>query len=90
LEREFRCFVINGKLKGISQKNLFMVGNVEAEIKERIIDFFEKNIKEKFPESRFVFDVYLNPPPKKRIILVDIGPWREFSSSKLFTFNELE
>lgn len=39
----------------------------------------------------YVFDVYIDQVAQpNRVWLVDINPWREFTNSLLFTFDELE
>lgn len=35
-------------------------------------------------------DIYIDIPPKERIILVDMNPWGEYTQPKLFTWEELE
>ncbi len=35
-------------------------------------------------------DVFIDIKPKERIILVDLNPWGEWTSPKLFTYDELE
>jgi Holliday junction resolvasome RuvABC ATP-dependent DNA helicase subunit len=38
----------------------------------------------------FAIDIFIDIPPKSRIIVIDINPWREFTTSKLFSYEELE
>ncbi|KAF9574529.1 hypothetical protein BGW38_008311, partial [Lunasporangiospora selenospora] len=51
---EFRCFVKDNKLVGISQRDMtyydFLSG-IKDELEDKIIDFYEDKIKDKFPDS---------------------------------------
>lgn len=85
---EFRCFVVNNQLKGISQRYLDLYENYEEDeikhIKTRIIDFINNDIgeglrslvkktKEENKEIYIIFDlVYLQKKDKIKIIDVEI------------------
>ncbi len=34
--------------------------------------------------------MYIDIPPKEKIWLIDINPWKHFTNALLFTFEELE
>lgn len=77
---EFRCFVKSGELKGVSQYfyNLdfdYHINEIKI-IEERIRTFFEK-LKNIFPYSDFVFDVYFEKYGEYigSPILIEINPY---------------
>jgi len=61
--------------------------------KGRILDsiktFFSTHILHKFPETDYVFDVYLRSSDWK-CFLVDFGVWEDFTESLLFDWEELK
>lgn len=87
---EFRCFVKNQQLIAISQRDhlnyYHFLKSMANDLKARIWDFFQKYIKERFPNSSYVFDVYLSPT---RVVLVDFNPWNTITEPLLYTWNEL-
>ncbi|CAK82670.1 unnamed protein product (macronuclear) [Paramecium tetraurelia] len=85
---EFRCFVKNKKLIGISQKNLYLITEDES-VKDKIQNYFNK-IVDLIEIDNYVLDVYIDIPPKENIILVDLNPWQEHTRPKLFTYEELD
>ncbi|CEL01684.1 Putative Cell division cycle protein 123 [Aspergillus calidoustus] len=88
---EFRCFVRNKVLLCICQRdqNHFdFLFPMRDSLRSRIQDFFDDKLKDTFPESSFVFDVYI-PPPHQRIWLIDINPWAERTDSLLFSWLEI-
>ena len=89
--REMRCFVYQNHLKGICQRDptafySFLLEEKE-EIKEKIIEFYEKNIHEKFPDGCFVMDVYVDR--SFRVWLLDINPWADSTKPLMFEWAEL-
>ncbi|KAL4872065.1 hypothetical protein BDV12DRAFT_162967 [Aspergillus spectabilis] len=88
---EFRCFVRNRVLLCICQRDqnhfdfLFSMRN---SLRSRIQSFFDEKLKDTFPDSSFVFDVYI-PPPHQRIWLIDINPWAERTDPLLFSWLEI-
>jgi hypothetical protein len=88
---EFRCFVRNRRLIGISQRDLnyydFLFEMRDA-LRDRIEDFFERELKDTFADENFVFDVYI-PPPHQKVWLVDINPWAKRTDPLLFSWLEL-
>lgn len=91
-EMEFRCFVWDQLLVGISQREVtgFYPALVEKknEIEEVIRTFFMDNVKLNFESERYTFDVYVTSDG--RVKLVDFNPWGAFTLSLLFTWDELE
>lgn len=85
---EFRCFVRNKHLIAISQRemNYFsFLFDLRSSFKRLIQDFLA-NLD--FPDSNFVFDVYI-PPPHEKIWLIDINPWAPRTDPLLFSWLEL-
>lgn len=88
---EFRCFVRKREFLCICQRDLnnytFLPGLV-SKLRERIREFFEKNLRTSFPDENFVFDVYI-PPPHERVWLIDINPWAPRTDPLLFSWLEI-
>ncbi|KAL4884067.1 D123-domain-containing protein [Aspergillus karnatakaensis] len=88
---EFRCFVRNRVLLCICQRdqNHFeFLFNLRDALRSRIQSFFDEKLKDTFPDSSFVFDVYI-PPPHQRVWLIDINPWAERTDPLLFSWLEI-
>lgn len=87
---EFRCFIRNRKLVGISQREhtrFFQFLPSQREKFQQIIEIlFNENIKDKFTLSNFVFDVYIDQ--KDRGWLLDFNPWTSTTDSLLFDWGE--
>ncbi|XP_010182456.1 PREDICTED: cell division cycle protein 123 homolog, partial [Mesitornis unicolor] len=88
---EFRCFVKENKLIGISQRDYTQyyghISTQHEEICRSIQEFFKKHIQYKFLDEDFVFDVYRDS--KGKIWLIDFNPFGEVTDSLLFTWEEL-
>ncbi|XP_073508485.1 translation initiation factor eIF2 assembly protein isoform X2 [Phyllobates terribilis] len=88
---EFRCFVKENKLIGISQRDYTQYYEHVCKQKEDICgsiqDFFKENIQYKFLDEDFVFDIYKDSEGK--IWLIDFNPFGEVTDSLLFTWEEL-
>ncbi|XP_062990326.1 translation initiation factor eIF2 assembly protein [Elgaria multicarinata webbii] len=88
---EFRCFVKENKLIGISQRDYTQyyehISKQKEEICRCIQEFFKKHIQYKFFNEDFVFDVYRDS--MGRVWLIDFNPFGEVTDSLLFTWEEL-
>lgn len=88
---EFRCFVKENKLIGISQRDYTQyyehICKQKGDIRRSIEDFFKENIQYKFLDEDFVFDIYRDSEGK--IWLIDFNPFGEVTDSLLFTWEEL-
>jgi len=91
---EFRCFVKQNTLIAISQRHTDVFYNFLTQDKETIIQsiqsFFNDSIKDKFFDDSFVFDVYIDKPPKSRVLVMDFNPWGEKTDGLLFEWEELQ
>lgn len=95
---EFRCFVKNGSLVAVCQRDIFnfysFLLHKASDIKENLLEFFNQFIKGKFTENNFVFDVWVKDLEfnslKSSIVLIDFNPWAEYTETCLFTWDELE
>lgn len=88
---EFRCFVRNRVLLCICQRdqNHFdFLFDLRDTLRSRIQSFFDEKLKDSFPDSSFVFDVYI-PAPHQRVWLIDINPWAERTDPLLFSWLEI-
>ncbi|KAF9995786.1 hypothetical protein BGZ79_010499 [Entomortierella chlamydospora] len=88
---EFRCFVRENKLIGISQRDMtyydFLKG-IQEELEQKIIGFYEDKIKGKFPDPDYTFDVYITRN-RERIYLIDFNPFAQKTDALLFEWEEL-
>ncbi|CCH44582.1 Cell division cycle protein [Wickerhamomyces ciferrii] len=88
---EFRCFVKNRKIIGVTQRDLNYydyLDSLSEKIRDLIDDFFEEVLIDSFPDDNYVFDVYL-PRPFDRVWLIDINPFARKTDPQLFTWHEL-
>ncbi|KAI7863908.1 D123-domain-containing protein [Spinellus fusiger] len=89
---EFRCFVKNNRIIGISQRDgCYYPFLVEAkdDLEETIHDFFEETVLDVFPSTHYVFDVYIRRSPLK-VYLVDFNPFSPTTDSLLYDWEYLE
>nr|XP_048317213.1 cell division cycle protein 123 homolog [Myodes glareolus] len=88
---EFRCFVKENKLIGISQRDYTQyydhISKQKEEIRRCIQDFFTEHIQYKFLDEDFVFDIYRDS--RGKVWLIDFNPFGEVTDSLLFTWEEL-
>jgi hypothetical protein len=88
---EFRCFVRNRKLIGITQRDLNhfdFLFDLQDRLQSKIQEFFDVRLRDTFPDDNFVFDVYV-PTPYERVWLVDVNPWAPRTDPLLFSWLEL-
>ncbi|KAI8099474.1 D123-domain-containing protein [Halteromyces radiatus] len=88
---EFRCFVKNKELIGISQRDLtyydFLL-DIQQELETKIYEFFEDHIRDGFPGTEYVFDVYVQQD-RQKVWLVDFNPFDTTTDGLLYSWNEL-
>lgn len=88
---EFRCFVKDSVLIGISQRDYthyyYHIQEQEANIVQDISTFFHECVKSKFASSNYVFDVYRKR--KDTVKLLDINPFGVHTDALLFDWEEL-
>ncbi|KAL0558375.1 hypothetical protein IC582_002937 [Cucumis melo] len=91
-EMEFRCFVKNRNLIGISQREVTTFYPAVVEKKERlrevIREFFIDHVKANFELENYTFDVYVTR--NESVKIVDFNPWGAFTLPLLFDWEELE
>lgn len=88
---EFRCFVKERILIGISQRDLNYynyLDSLHSQILDSITIFFERYLQTTFDIDNFIFDVYI-PRPFNKCYLIDINPFSRVTDSLLFTWNEI-
>ena len=93
---EFRCFIRNRKLIGISQRDMTyfdFLFDLRARFKSLILDLLDEKVlgqegKKGFPDENFVLDVYI-PPPYEKVWIVDFNPWAARTDPLLFSWLEL-
>ena len=88
---EFRCFVRKGHIIAVSQRDTAShypyIAEFYCDIHDQIKEFFHKKIANKFPDSDYVFDVFLQS--KTVVKLVDFNPFGAVTDPLLFTWDEL-
>lgn len=91
-ESEFRCFVRERKLVGVSQRDPSAyypsLPGWSAEVQPKIEDFFEDVVEPQFASENYTFDVYVRADG--RVKLIDFNPWGGYTLPLLFTWEELE
>ncbi|XP_061108518.1 cell division cycle protein 123 homolog isoform X2 [Conger conger] len=88
---EFRCFVKENKLIGISQRDYTQhyqhIYKQQDQICSALLDFFQEHVQYKFLDEDFVLDVYRDSWGK--VWLIDLNPFGPVTDSLLFTWEEL-
>lgn len=89
---EFRCFVRNRRLVGISQREVtgFYPNLIEKkhDLEMVIKNFYIDNVNTRFESESYTFDVYVKKD--ETVKLVDFNPWCAFTLPLMFTWEELE
>ncbi|CAL1271950.1 unnamed protein product [Larinioides sclopetarius] len=88
---EYRCFVRNGVLIGICQRERKYFDHIlhyKDEIIDDIVHFFQLKIDSKFSCDNYVFDVYRKE--KDKVYLIDFNPFGIVTDSLLFNWDELK
>ncbi|KAK6534716.1 hypothetical protein TWF281_006018 [Arthrobotrys megalospora] len=91
---EFRCFVKQRKVVAITQRDLNHYDFLERgkeEFLALIQEFFARHLEKTFPESEFVFDVYIPKTllTESRVWLVDINPYAPKTDTLTFAWQEI-
>jgi len=90
---EFRCFVHEEFLLGISQRdcssNYEFLVEWRKEIVSTIKEFYRNTIRGRFPLKSFVFDAYIRQRDWK-VFLIDFNPYGGFTQPLLFSWKDLE
>lgn len=91
-EMEFRCFIHNHILVGISQREVSgfypILIEKKRELETLIKSFYINEVRMIFESESYTFDVYVTKD--NRIKLVDFNPWCAFTLPLMFTWSELE
>ncbi|ODV78975.1 D123-domain-containing protein [Suhomyces tanzawaensis NRRL Y-17324] len=88
---EFRVFVKDNRVLGISQRDLNHYVFLEAlqdELKQVIEDFIYSQVVGQLGQSQYIVDVYVSRPSNK-VYVVDVNPFSRKCDSLLYTWNEL-
>ena len=88
--REFRLFIVDGKLKGMSQYHLVRPFRRLERIRENLWNRCQLFINAKswrLPAGKLVMDVYFTAN-YERIMIVDLNPWGGDTDPKLFKWEE--
>lgn len=89
---EFRCFVKNGELIAVSQRNhsdyYSFLCQMKMEVLGLIRKFFETEMKKILLFPNCVFDCYIEAGLMK-VILLDFSPFNELTDALLYTWEEL-
>ncbi|KAI3790510.1 hypothetical protein L2E82_03602 [Cichorium intybus] len=90
-EMEFRCFVRNQTLVGISQREVTgfypILIEKKRELESVITKFYNENVSGKFESESYTFDLYVRSDGEVK--LLDFNPWCAVTLP-LFTWPELE
>ncbi|MBR2373256.1 MAG: hypothetical protein IKA87_03390 [Lentisphaeria bacterium] len=88
--REFRLFIKDGKLKGMSQYHLIRHFRRLEGVKENLwgrCQLFINAISWRLPKDPMVMDIYFTSG-YERILIVDLNPWGEGTDPLLFKWDE--
>ncbi|KAK4920207.1 hypothetical protein LTR66_016743 [Elasticomyces elasticus] len=86
---EFRCFVRNRRVIGISQREMNHFEHL-VPLRDEYRDLILESVLD-FPDPDFVFDVYIAPPKSgvRKVWIIDINPWAPRTDPLLFSWLEL-
>ncbi|KAI3702911.1 hypothetical protein L6452_28664 [Arctium lappa] len=91
-EMEFRCFIHNHILVGISQREVTgfypTLTEQKHELETVIKNFYTDEVSTRFESDSYAFDVYVKR--NGEVKLLDFNPWCAFTLPLLFTWEELE
>lgn len=97
---EFRCFVRNGRLQAISQRDAgtffeHLQSPSQQDIIRTKLQHFHYNVlwpneeSQRFPIADFVWDAYLTRD-QSRVLIVDINPYLSRTDSLLWSWSEID
>ncbi|RUP47085.1 D123-domain-containing protein [Jimgerdemannia flammicorona] len=64
------------------------LADMREEIEDKIDEFFEDKVRDKFPNRNYVFDVYLSRD-RRKVYLVDFNPFGPMTDSLLFHWDDI-
>lgn len=90
---EFRAFIKDNKIIGISQRDLNhyeFLADLKDELHDKLEEFLQDHVIPKLSSqlSKYIIDLYI-PRPFDKVFIIDINPFSRKSDSLLFTWNEL-
>ncbi|KAI2012668.1 hypothetical protein LOZ39_000604 [Ophidiomyces ophidiicola] len=86
---EFRCFVRSRRLICICQRTFKFykwLHDMKEDVLQSIQQFFDKHLRDTFPDPDFTFDVYV---PNGKVWLLDFSPFSERTEPLHFTWEEV-
>ncbi|GAA5950528.1 hypothetical protein JCM3765_000519 [Sporobolomyces pararoseus] len=91
--QEWRCFVKDRQLIGISQRDTTFYDFLQPEsARQQIVDqistFWTETVKDEFPLADYTLDVYLTRD-QSRTFIIDFNPYSPSTDSLLFSYSEL-
>ncbi|GAA5929239.1 hypothetical protein JCM1841_004752 [Sporobolomyces salmonicolor] len=91
--QEWRCFVRDRRLVGISQRDTTYYDFLQPEatqrqLTEQIGRFWEEDVRDTFPLASYTFDVYLTRD-RSRTFLLDFNPYSPSTDPLLFSYASL-
>ncbi|KAN0015579.1 hypothetical protein ACTFIU_008315 [Dictyostelium citrinum] len=88
---EFRCFVKDNQLLGISQRDTStyfkFLKDKKQKIQDAIVNFYNESINGKFSNNSFTFDCYVTKD--EQVWLIDFNPIHPSTEALLFVWDEL-
>jgi len=88
---EFRAFIKDNKIIGISQRDLNhyeFLADLKDELHDKLEEFLQDHVIPKLSSqlSKYIIDLYI-PRPFDKVFIIDINPFSRKSDSLLFTWN---
>lgn len=87
---EFRCFVRDGRVCGISQRDIQVyypfLAHRCTQIRTKILAFYEQHMKTLLHVDTFIMDVHISDEDGD-VLLIDINPFHHSTDALLFDYN---
>ena len=83
--REFRCFVLNGKIVAICQRHLLYFPETVSSMPEIVHEIIKFQPKILIDLKNYVVDVVV----ESKVVLIDIGPFCQTTDPIMFDWNEI-